>query len=116
MKLKGDWNSTETYELHDVVRWENGEIFYLIESCNAGTAPVETKYWNKIIGANAEIISMMVDQQNAIAEIVQSIPTNVSDEAIVLKAGENEYLVSIDDSVDTPGVIAELIEAEEGGE
>lgn len=112
-KLKGDWNGTTTYDVDDVVRWTNGEIYTLLKPCDVGTAPTDTLYWGKILHTGiAGVISMMVDIQNSIAEIAQTIPTNIDDEGIVLKTGDNEYLINVDDSGKEPEVVATLIEEE----
>ena len=47
------------------------------------------------------------------ASVEAKIPTNIDDEGITLKSGDNEYLVSIDASGDDPEVVATLIEEEE---
>lgn len=116
MKLKGDWNDSATYDADDVVRWENGDIFTLIKPCPAGITPVDTMYWGKILDPIASVISMVIDLQNSlqdsIAEIAQTIPTNIDDEGIVLKTGDNEYLINVDDTGDDPEVVATLIEEE----
>lgn len=118
MNLKGDYSGEVTYDVGDVVRWENGDIFRMKKQGPAGTAPVNTMYWVKITGDPAMCISFMVDIINntneAIINLDSKIPTNVGDESIILKSGENEYLVSVDDTGDTPEVIAELIEGEGG--
>lgn len=122
MKLKGDWNGSATYDADDVVRWENGDIFTLIKPCPAGITPVDTMYWGKVLDPIASVISMMIDLQNSlqnsIAAIAQTIPTNIDDEGIVLKGTEDaEYLITVDDSGETPELDVTLIEEEaEGGE
>ena len=112
MKLKGDYSGEATYSVDDVVRWENGDIFILQHPCGPGIPPVETLYWNKILDPIASVISMMIDLQNNVGEIAQTIPTNIDDEGIVLKAGDNEYLINVDDSGEEPEVVATLIEEE----
>ena len=120
MTLKGDYNSGTSYSVKDVVRWENGEIYILLKPCAAGNPPPNTLYWGKISGPIAEVISMIVDLTNtmntAIESLAAAIPTNVGEESIVLKSGDNEYLVSVDATGETPEVIAELIEPEEDSE
>ena len=118
MTLKGDYNADTTYSVDDVVRWENGDIHFLQKPCVAGTAPVCTRYWGKIIGENAAVISMMIDLMNSMNTMASTIPTNINDESIVLKSGDNEYLVSVDATGDSPEVLAELIEPDddEGGD
>ena len=120
MTLKGDYNSGTSYSVKDVVRWDNGEIYILLKPCAAGNPPPNTLYWGKISGAIGEVISMMVDLMNstntAIADVAETVPTNIDDEGIVLTSGDNEYLISVDATGDTPELAVELIEDEEGGE
>ena len=123
MKLKGDFSAGTSYSVGDVVRWENGDIFKLLKPCDAGTAPVNTLYWGKILEPIAGVISMMVDMINdtatSLSTIAGAIPTNIDDEGIVLKGTEDsEYLITVDDSGDTPELDVTMIvpEEEEGGE
>lgn len=112
MKLKGDYSGEATYSVDDVVRWENGDIFILQKPGGSGIPPVETRCWGKILDPIASVISMVIDLQNSVAEIAQTIPTNIDDEGIVLKTGDNEYLINVDDTGDDPEVVATLIEEE----
>ena len=121
MKLKGDWSALVTYDVDDVVRFENGEIHHLERPCPAAVSPLETRYWGKIFGPIAPVISMMIDLMNdtntALATVTAAIPTNIDDEGIVLKGTEDaEYLITVDDSGDTPELDVALIESEESGE
>lgn len=116
MKLKGDFSAETSYSVGDVVRWENGDIFKLLKPCDAGTVPVNTLYWGKILDPIASVISMVIDLMNSVSDIAATVPTNIDDEGIVLKGtGDAEYLISVDDSGDTPELDVTLIE-EEGGE
>ena len=120
MTLKGDYSGEVTYSVGDVVRWENGEIFHLQKPCAAGSPPVCTRYWGKIINPIASVISMMIDLMNgtntALTELSAAIPTNIDDEGIVLKGTEDaEHLITVDDSGDTPELNVTLIEEEESG-
>lgn len=119
MKLKGDWSALVTYDVGDVVRFENGEILHLQRPCQAGTPPINTLYWGKIIGPISSVISMMIDLMNdtntALTTVAASIPTNIDDEGIVLNGAEDaEYLITVDDSGETPELDVTLIEAEDG--
>lgn len=119
MTLKGDYSGEVSYSVKDVVRWTNGEIYLLLKPCDAGNPPPNTLYWGKISGPIAEVISMMVDLLNNMKEMAAMIPTNIDDEGIVLKGTEDaEYLITVDDSGETPELELTLIEEEaaEGGE
>lgn len=114
MKLKGDFSADTNYSVGDVVRWENGDIFQLLKPCDAGTAPVNTLYWGKILKPIADVISMVIDY---VATFAAQIPKNIDDDGIVLKGAEDaEYLITVDESGETPELEVTLIEDEEGGE
>ena len=112
--LKGDYNGGTSYSVDDVVRWTNGEIYTLLEPCSAGTPCTNTLYWGKILDAGlAGVISMMIDLMNNMETLAATIPTNINDEGIVLKGTEDaEYLITVDDSGDTPDLEVTLIEEE----
>ena len=116
MTLKGDYSGGTSYNVKDVVRWGNGEIYVLLKPCAAGNPPPDTLYWGKISGAIGEVISMMIDLMNTMNTAIATIPANINDESIVLTSGDNEYLISVDATGDTPELAVELIEPEEGGD
>ena len=114
MTLKGDYSGLTPYSKDDVVRWDNGEIYRLLKPCDTGTPPTDTLYWGKILDPIASVISMVIDLMNTVNTAVATIPTNIDDEGIVLKGtGDAEYLISVDDSGDTPELDVTLIEEEE---
>lgn len=108
MKLKGDWDSGTTYSVGDVVLYTDGNAYHLLNECAAGTSPIETRYWNRTSDLLNTVVNMIMDM---IKDIAAKIPTNIDDEGIILKSGDNEYLVSVDASGDTPEVVAELVES-----
>lgn len=118
MTLKGDYSGGTSYNVKDVVRWGNGEIYVLLKPCAAGNPPPDTLYWGKISGAIGEVISMMIDLMNTMNTAIATIPANINDESIVLTSGDNEYLISVDATGDTPELAVELIEPDddEGGD
>ena len=123
MTLKGDYSGDVSYSVKDVVRWTNGEIYVLLKPCAAGNPPPNTLYWGKISGPIGEVISMLTDVMNstntALSTMQATIPTNIDDEGIVLKGTDDaEYLITVDDSGETPELELTLIEEEaaEGGE
>lgn len=126
MKLKGDYDSVTEYNVGDVVRYTDGIAYHKLAECPAGTDPVDTRYWsrtnqvvNDIVGLVMDGLEMASDAAGAMVNEVQAlIPMNINDECIILKSGDNEYLVSVDATGDTPEVIAELVvpDEEEGGD
>jgi len=106
MKLKGDWDSGTTYAVGDVVRYTNGGFYVLQSACLAGVTPIDTHWWGPVDQVTGQAASFAMD-------IAALIPKNIDDEGIILKSGDDEYLVSVDASGDDPEVIATLIEEEE---
>lgn len=109
MKLKGAYNGETTYSVGDVVQFEDGVAYLLNKPCKAGTPPVKTLCWTRLTQPLQEVVGLIMD---AIGTL--NIPQNISDEAITLKGSEdNEYLITVDDSGDTPELEVTLIEEEE---
>ena len=102
MTLKGDWDKTEIYSVGDVVRYE-GVMYHMQKPCKAGISPHDTLYWGRT--GDQEVLSMMTDIYNA-------IPDNISAEAITLSTETADYLVTVDDSGDTPELTVTEIEEE----
>ena len=109
MKLKGDYNAETTYDVGDVVRYANGEIYHLQHPCKAGVPPTETLYWERVQQLTAEAVKLIMDSMDLVGA---TVPKNINDESIVLKSGDNEYLISVDATGDTPELAVELIEEE----
>ena len=115
MKLKGDYSGGTTYSVGDVVRYTDGEIYHLQKPCKAGTTPVDTFFWSRVEQVVAQCVKLILDGIDmAVAQAEAAIPQNISDEAITLKGtGDAEYLITVDDSGDTPELAVTLIEDEE---
>lgn len=110
MKLKGDWSGGTTYNVGEMVRYTDGVFYWLQKPCDAGVHPVDTRYWGKVNQTTAEAAGLIMD---GLESVLVKIPTNINDEAITLKGtGDTEYLVTVDDSGDTPELEVTLIEEE----
>lgn len=48
MRYKGTYDPTATYEVGDVVIFENGVVYHLQKAAEAGTAPTDTRYWGQL--------------------------------------------------------------------
>lgn len=105
MKLKGDWDSGTTYDVGDVVRYTDGNIYRLAIACAAGITPIDTMYWCKVSQIVAVAAGFALDA-------MALVPNNISDEAITLKTETGEYLITVDDSGDTPELDVTAIEEE----
>ena len=117
-KLKGDYNSETTYDVGDVVILENN-VYWLQNPCAAGTSPKDSRYWGYLNQEASEMVVMLADTiadlYDSVATLtaaVATIPKNIDDESIVLKSGDDEYLITVDATGDTPELAVELIEEE----
>lgn len=128
MKFRGEWSDGITYDVGDVVQYPADKVFYHLQNpCKAGVTPVDTLYWGKLDQAAAQIAGFIMDSiglskdyaDSAAAAVEAKIPTNIDNESIVLASGDNEYLVSVDATGETPELVVELIEPDddtEGGD
>ena len=48
MRYKGTYDPTATYDVGDVVIFENGVVYHLQKPAVAGTAPTDTRYWGQL--------------------------------------------------------------------
>lgn len=116
MTLKGEWSAGTTYEVGDVVLYPNGNFYQMVRPGKAGVPCADALYWNILPSPLQECAKMIMDiasgLTSAIGDVEAKIPTNIDDESIVLKSGDNEYLVSVDASGEDPEVVATLIEEE----
>lgn len=104
MTFKGPWDGTKTYAVGDAVTFTDGGVYHLQKLCKAGTEPIDTNFWGKMSQEASEIVIMLLD-------VIASIPNNINDEGIVLKGTDDaEYLITVDDSGETPELAVDLIE------
>lgn len=113
MNYKGAWTISTDYNAGDVVVFTDNVAYVAVKDPPAGIIPHDTMYWNRVGQPLQETVIMFKGMFESIAN---SVPKNIDDEGIVLKDGDDEYLVSVDASGDTPEVIATLIEEEAEGE
>lgn len=110
MNLTGEWDSSANYGTGDVARYTDG-MFYIALKPVTGAPCADALYWNPLPSPLAECAKMCMDTLYA---ATGSIPTNISDEAITLKTEDGEYLITVDDSGETPEL--EITAIEEEGE
>ena len=118
MKLKGDYDSGTSYSVGDVVRFTDG-VPYINIKASTGIVPHNTRHWQRVGQYMDEAVLLVLDGVEMVNGRIDdlNIPTNINDEAIILKGtGDTEYLITVDDSGDTPELSVELIEAESGGD
>jgi len=143
MKLKGEWSSDTSYSVGDVVLFSDNRVYGLQKPCAAGITPLNTLYWGKVNQTLADAVRMILDMEGndlqleddlnqttagkkaldahqgyvikgLIDTVDAKVPLNISDDAIVLKDGEdNEYVITVDASGETPELVVTLIEQED---
>ena len=137
MKLKGAWVGDTTYDVGDVVRYSNGDVCILQKPCAAGVTPLETKFWGKADDTTTAIVNIAMDaielanagdlqleddqtQSTAGKKALDAhqgkvpkemIPTNIDANSISLSTETAEYLITVDDSGDTPELVVTAVES-----
>lgn len=107
MTLKGAWVSGNSYDAGDVVTYPDGRVYQATQPNSAPCA--DALYWVPLNSPLAECAKMCMD---TLYMAVATVPTNISDEAITLKTDDGEYLITVDDSGETPELDVTLIEEE----
>ena len=139
MTLKGAWAAETTYNVGDVVRYSNGDVCILQKACLAGVTPLDNRFWGRADGITSAIVNFAMDaielanagdleleddltQSTAGKKALDAhqgkvlkemIPANISEDAITLKdESDNEYLITVDASGDTPELVVTAVTAE----
>lgn len=118
MNYKGDYSSGASYNQGDVVVYTDGVAYAAIQAAPAGITPHEERCWARVLQPIQDVVMMFHGAfggiSEAIATVEAKIPDNISDEAITLKTDDGEYLITVDDSGDTPELDVTEIEEEAG--
>ena len=110
MNYKGAYDGTETYSAGDVVIYSvDGIAYEAIEAVAAGVTPHEERCWARVVQPMQDVATLLYSALGTL-----SIPDNINDEAITLKTDDGEYLITVDDSGDTPDLAVTEITEEEG--
>lgn len=114
MKLKGDWDSGTNYDVGDVVRYTNGNVYHLQKPCKAGVPPVDTTYWGLANQLTQEAVCLILDALDIESAKNETIASNLSENALILKSStENstkEFIITVDDEGE---ITATEVETEE---
>ena len=104
MKLKGVWSADASYDIGDVVKNEEDGVVYILQyAAPTGANPKDTRYWGKVDQRTGDAVCLILDGMALVTDSLPPIPTNISDDAIILKGSEDaEYLITVDDSGETP--------------
>lgn len=91
-KLKGDYSALVTYEVGDVVRYSNGNVYHLQRPAKAGVPPTETLYWGSVEQKLAEAIIMVLDgidiSEAAIPSLANNLTTTAAGKALDARQGK----------------------------
>jgi hypothetical protein len=112
MNYKGAWGSGTDYSAGDVVVFTDNVAYVAVKDPPAGIIPHDTMYWNRVDQPFQETVIMFKGMFESIAN---SVPKNIDDQGITLKTDNGEYLITVDDSGDTPELAVTEIEEEAEG-
>jgi hypothetical protein len=120
MNYKGDYAGGTSYSVGDVVVYTDGVAYQKIKASGAGITPHDVRIWQRVPQPMQDVIKMFNGMLKSISsglvELEGMIPRNISDEAITLKDdSDNEYLITVDASGDTPELVVTAV-TEEAGE
>lgn len=114
MKFKGVYAPGTTYDVGDVVAYEDAG-FRKVNPCPAGVVPIDNRYFMRIDQQMWDVISMILDaQQTAISAATAVIDSRITEDSIALKTETGDYLITVDDSGETPELEVTAIEEEAG--
>lgn len=118
MKYRGDYYEGDTYQKGDVVVGADNVSYVLLKQCPVGTDPKNTLYWGRCSGIVNQIVLLFHDTLNDLLASATTIPTNITEDSVILKTETASYNVHVDDTGLAPEVVAEEIveEVAEGGE
>ena len=120
MNYKGAYDATESYSIGDVVVYTDGVAYSAIQPAAAGVTPHEERCWARVIQPLQEVVQILYSALSGVNEAIEtvaaSIPDNINDEAITLSTETGDYLITVDDSGDTPDLAVTLIEDEGEGD
>ena len=109
MNYKGAWDSGTDYSAGDVAVFTDNVAYVAVKDPPAGTIPHDTHFWNRVDQPLQEMVIMFKGMFESIAN---SVPKNIDDQGITLKTDDGEYLITVDDSGDTPELEVTAIEEE----
>lgn len=111
MNYKGVWDSGTDYSAGDVVVFTDNVAYVAVKDPPAGAIPHDTHFWNRVDQPFQETVIMFKGMFESIAN---SVPKNIDDQGITLKTDDGEYLITVDDSGETPELEVTAIEEEAG--
>ena len=118
MKFKGAYSSDVSYDVGDVVAYDNAG-FRKVNPCPDGTVPINDRYWMRLDQQMWDVIGMILDSQEAAIDAATDAATaiinsRITEDSIALSTETGDYLITVDDSGDTPELEVTAIEEEAG--
>lgn len=107
MNLKGLWNAGITYDAGDVVAYQDAG--YVAKEGNGGIPPTVDRVWRRLDQDLWDVVDMILDAQ---AEAIELVNSRITEESIALKTDTGDYLITVDDSGETPELEVTAIEEE----
>lgn len=105
MNLKSKYDPVETYNEGDVVPYQ--EAGYVARCTVSGIPPTVDRCWRRLDQDLWDVVDMVLDaQKNAIAVL----NSRITEESIALKTDTADYLITVDDSGDSPELAVTAIE------
>jgi len=112
MKYQGAYDGSKSYSVNDVVVFTDGIPYELYNAASAGTTCHNPLYWRRVPQPTADMVTLF---HSMFLSLKAAIPDNINEEAITLSTETADYLITVDDSGDTPELTVTAIE-EEGDE
>ena len=113
MRLRGDYSGEENYLAGDVVRWTDGTAMMAKEPVT-GVPPTRTQEWERLPQYMWDVVSLIID---SIDISKATLDSRITEDAIALKgqSGSADFLLTVDDSGDSPELDIDAIEEEGSG-
>lgn len=125
MKLKGNYSEGTSYNVGDIVIYDNN--VYIKHREGTAGSPKDTHCWDLLDQNLGDAVMLMMD---AIGLATASAGASaeaaleryfINDQTLILKAGEDDdeksYAITVDASGDTPELaVEEVVEEDEGGD
>ena len=109
MNYKGAWDGDTDYSAGDVVVFTDNVAYVAVKDPPTGIIPHDTMFWNRVDQPIQETVIMFKGMFESIAN---SVPKNIDDQGITLKTETGEYLITVDDSGETPELAVDEIPEE----
>ena len=115
MNYCGNYSAGTSYGVGDIAIYTDGVPYIVFAAAPTGATPHDTHYWRRVDPPFSDVVVMFHEMLSEVKTAVATIPTNINDEAITLSTDTADYLITVDDSGDTPELTVTAIEEEGAG-